>query len=183
MPEPIFNGLLIVVFVVVLTAGYAGLSAAPWVPTRKGERASLAAKLKLKDGQTVYDLGSGDGSLLFTLAERFPNCRLIGLEISLLPFFISLVRRLIGLSRYRNVRLLFRDLYRTDLSKADLVFAYLMPGCYARISRKFSKELKDSCIVVIEAWPIPGLEIRDKIVGDRQLPLYVYDGRQFRTDG
>ncbi|HCC22264.1 hypothetical protein A2480_02820 [Candidatus Uhrbacteria bacterium RIFOXYC2_FULL_47_19] len=181
MPEPILNSLLIVIFVVVLTAGYAGLSAAPWVPTRKGERASLVAKLKLKDGQTVYDLGSGDGSLLFALIERFPNCRLIGLEISLLPFLISLIRRLTGWSRYKNVRLLFRDFYRTDLSKADLVFAYLMPGCYTRISEKFSKELKNDCIVVIEAWPIPGIEVKDKIVGDRQLPLYVYEGRQFRT--
>ncbi|MFA6604077.1 MAG: methyltransferase domain-containing protein [Patescibacteria group bacterium] len=172
--------IFIAVYILLVTSALAGLSAAPWIPTRKKERDALVGLLSLQPGDTVYDLGCGDGGVLFDLAARFPEAKFIGFEISLLPYALAQLRRLFAGRRGANVRILLRDLYGQDLSDATVIFIFLMPKVYDRLKKKFAAELQPEAMVITEVWPFEGIEPVRLVKEPGRVQLRVYQGRQFR---
>lgn len=181
MSEPLTTFLIVVAFITVGTAAYTGLVGAPWVPTRKKERRRALEMAELNDTKTMYDLGSGTGTLLFEAAQAHPNARIIGIELFVLPYLYARIRKLAGGRRYKNVSLLFRDFYFHDLSDADVVFAFLMTGVYSRLKKKLSRELKDDCRIIIEAWPFEDIEPLAQTNDRGNIPLYLFRGKQLRV--
>lgn len=167
-------------WVPLLTLGIGGISAAPWVPSLKRERKAVAEGVPVRAGAKVYDLGSGDGSMLFAMAERYPDARYVGYEIAIPPWLIGLARKLFGGKKYVNVSLRYGDLFGRDVSDGDFVFVYLLQKAYPRIVKKFAAEAKDDAVIVIEGWAIPGVTFDRKIAVERGLPMFVYSGASFR---
>jgi len=172
--------IFVIVYVLAITFLLAGLSAAPWIPTRKKEREALAALVSFKPGDTVYDLGCGDGAVLFDLARRFPEAKFVGFEVSLLPYALAQLRRLLAGRRGANVRILLRDLYGQELRDAAAVFVFLLPKSYARLQKKFAADLRPDCDVIVEAWPLAGIEPVRRVKEPGQISLFFYQGRQFQ---
>lgn len=170
---------LVIALLFLLAIGAGGLSTAPWVPTRRGEREALLKEITVTPGQTVYDLGCGNGVVLFLLARRQPAAQYIGYELALLPLAIGWVQKILGGRAYQNVHLRFGDFFGQSLATADIIFAFLLDTTGPRLAAKFYGGLKPEAIVVIEGWPIPGLTPEKKITAPRSLPLYVYRGEQF----
>lgn len=166
--------------VIVFSAAAAGVSAAPWLPTRKRERHQLSNNLTLKDSDIVVDLGCGDGTMLFEIAKHHPNVTCIGYDISFLPLGIGLLRKLFGGSKYKNVRLRFGNLFKQDIGDATHVFIYLLAKSYPRLKAKFAAELKDEAMVIVEAWAMPDMEPAHIIRDEGALPIYIYAGKDFR---
>jgi len=171
----------IVIYAFAVTFMLAGISAAPWVQTRKKERDTLAGLLSLRPGDTVYDLGCGDGAVLYDLAGRFPDVKFAGFEVSLLPYVLAKLRGLFAGRRGANVRILLRDLYAQDLHDAAAVFVFLMPKCYGRLQKKFAAELCPDSTVVIEVWPFAGITPVRHVKESKRVSLFVYRGEQFRS--
>lgn len=162
------------------SAAIAGVSAAPWVPTKPKQRRHLINALELNEHATCIDLGCGDGTVLFAVARKFPNVKAIGYDISLLPFCIAQMRKLFHLKKYKRVSIRFGNLFKQDVSKADVVFVFLLEKSYGRLKAKFAKELSDSSVVVVEAWPFAGIEPTKTIKEEGLLPVYFYRGSSFR---
>lgn len=77
----------------------------------------------LKPGETLYDLGCGDGRILIAAAEKY-KVKAVGVEIS--PKLVAEARANIaraGLTDQASV--IKGDLLDTDLSDADVVTIYL----------------------------------------------------------
>lgn len=179
--SPLEWAVFAVIYVLVGTFAVGAVSAAPWVRTKRGQRDLIASKVALKPGAKVYDLGCGDGAVLFSLAERNPGVRAVGYEIAFLPLMIGWTTKLLGGARYRNVSLRCRDLFGPSLSDADTVFVFLLRDCYPRLMRKLGAELRDDAEVVVAAWPLPGLEpARSEAATEELLPMYFYNGAQLR---
>jgi precorrin-6B methylase 2 len=172
--------LILILAPILATAAFAGISAAPWLPTKPKQRRHLIDNLELKQNATCYDLGCGDGTLLFALARKFPTAKAIGYEISLLPFLIGTIRKFIGGKKYKNVSLRFGNLFLKNLSEADLVLVFLLDKSYPKLKKKFSEELKDNAKIVVEAWPMPGIEPKKRLKEENLLPVFIYTGSQFR---
>lgn len=172
--------IILILMPLLLTAVYAGFSAAPWVPTKRGDRRHILERLELQPGQICYDLGCGDGSVLFALARRHPEVIAIGYEVSLLPYLIARARKLWGHGRYRNVSIRFGDLFRQDISDADVIFVFLLAKCYPRLQTKFAGELRDDAQVICEAWPMPETDLEDELRAEKLLPVFFYRGSSFR---
>lgn len=170
-----------------ISAAIAGISAAPWLPTKPSQRRKLLEQLPLKGTERVYDLGCGDGSLLFAIARKYPGVHAVGVDISILPMMIGWTRRIFtGIGRdksrpYTNVRLHLANLFTTDVRDADVVFIFLLSKAYPRLKTKFAKELRDDARVVVEAWPLPDVEPTSTIRAEGLLPVYIYEGKQFRA--
>jgi precorrin-6B methylase 2 len=60
---------------------------APYVPTLHKQREIALDLLKLKPGQTLIDLGCGDGAMLIEAAKR--GIKVVGYEINPLLVFIA----------------------------------------------------------------------------------------------
>lgn len=94
---------------------------APYVPTLKKQRQAAFELLSLKPGQTLLDLGCGDGVMLKAAAKRGLNA--IGYEINPLLALIAWLRT----RRYRSqVRIVCGSFWRrANLAGVDGVFVFL----------------------------------------------------------
>lgn len=173
--------IVLIGLIILISAAAAGLSAAPWLPTKAKDREHLLEELHLKYGQKVVDLGCGDGSLLFAVARRFPNVNCVGYDISLFPLIIAWARRdVFRKNYYKRVRIKFGNLFKAPINDADVVFVFLLSKSYPRLIEKFRRELKDDAMVVVEAWPLPGIEPTRHLKKEGYLSLYFYSAKDIR---
>lgn len=144
---------------------------APWVPTRKDDVRRFLALAEIKPGQVMYDLGCGDARLVCAAAEAGADAR--GVDRSLFPLILAHVHRWRSPSRSR-IKLLWRNVWTTDLRDADLVYVWLMPKVIPKLKAKFEKELKPGAKVISYVWPLEGwqpLKIDDR---PNRCKLYLY---------
>jgi len=125
---------------------------APYLPTMKDQREDALDLLGLQPGQTLVDLGSGDGGILVLAAER--GLKAVGYEIN--PF-LWLISRLRTLRYGRRVKIKFRSFWGADLSQADGVFVFLITHKMEKLDKLLStQKSKKSLPVVSHAFKIPG---------------------------
>jgi cyclopropane fatty-acyl-phospholipid synthase-like methyltransferase len=126
----------------------------PWRAT-KDRRIRKALQLaSLKPGETLYDLGSGDGRVLIIGAREF-GASGVGIEVG--PVQVVLSKLMFFLNGINSkVRVRREDFYRSDLRTADVVFAYLTSDQAPHLQKQFEKQLKNGARVVTISFDIPG---------------------------
>ena len=149
------------------------------VPVKKGSKEELKKDPK-KDPKIIVDLGSGWGSLVFSLAKKFPNSHIIGYEISFIPYLFSYF--LLKLLCYQNVELKRCDFFTKSLAKADVVVVYLYPGAMEKLKGKLSKELQSSSCVISNTFSIFGVKSSKEIELDDlyKTKILLYEGHVIR---
>lgn len=120
-----------------------GISPMPTLP--KVTREVLALIPEPLDGE-VHELGAGWGTLAWAIAARHPAARVIAWERSPVPFLFLWLRR--RLQPRPNVTVRFANLLTADLSRAQLVVAYLWTGGMAALTPKFERELPGGAWVI-----------------------------------
>ncbi len=94
----------------------------------------------------AVDLGCGDGRILTEFAHR-TGCRGIGVEIN--PLLVIISKIMLRLYRQQNrVRVCWGDMYRFDISSADVVFVYLSHKAMDRLQPKVVEELKPGACLI-----------------------------------
>jgi SAM-dependent methyltransferase len=96
----------------------------PYVPSPQDVVERMLDFAGLKAGELVVDLGSGDGRIVITAAKR--GARGYGVDIN--PKLIAEARQNAAKAGVAD-RATFeeRDLFKTDISKADVLTLYLLP--------------------------------------------------------
>lgn len=133
--------LLITLFLamtIVWTTMHVGIS--PMPSSEKAYRAMLKLTQDTGDGP-IYDLGSGWGTLVIRMAIKFPKRQIVGYELSLLPYLVSLsVKRLM---RLENLNLYRQDFIMADLSGASVLLCYLYPDGMSKLALLIDAQSKD----------------------------------------
>lgn len=145
---------LCILISIVLGSIRSGISPMPTSPKVKNLLFSKALPSQIQG--TIYELGTGWGTLAFPLAKRFPHSQVIGYESSPVPYWIS-----VGLSwviQNNNLRLVKQDFFQADLHDAALVICYLYPAAMSKLKQKFEKELPPGTWVISNTFAIPGWE-------------------------
>ena len=159
LPYILLAGLLLLA-VVMFLAGYwlilPGLAGLPWRPTSSARIRKALEVARLQPGETIYDLGSGDGRVLVMAAREF-RAHAVGVEIS--PIYCMLGRfstQMHGLEGL--VRVVRGDFYKADLSDADVVFAYMTSRQAARLKPVLDRQLRRGARVVTISFDLDGWE-------------------------
>lgn len=143
------------------------------MPTHKIVKKELINALPESIDGTIYELGSGWGTLAFPLAQKFPNLRVVAFENSWFPYLFSRLR--LFLKPTSNLNFYCRDFYKEPLDDAGLVVCYLYPGAMQKLKQKFKKEMTKGWIVS-HTFAIPDWK-PTKIIGVRDIyhtPIYFY---------
>lgn len=138
------------VFTVVYTF-FTGISP---VPTNRRVRATLLAALPDRFAGTIFELGSGWGTLAFPLARKYPGCPVEAYELSPAPWAFSRLRALV--TPAPNLTIHRADFHRASLAHGALVVCYLYPGGMARLRPKLEAELPAGALVVSNFFAVPG---------------------------
>ena len=147
----VFGGLLfvIILFLFLLFDAFLDL---PYVATQRRKIDVIMKFAKVKKGETVVDLGSGDGRLLFACAQK--GARAIGYEINPLLIFITLLHaKLKGLSD--NIVVIRKNLWKADLEVADVIFVYAKRKTMPKFEDFVYKNAKSGTRLVVNTNPFP----------------------------
>lgn len=139
-------GVVFVSFSVVLLAG------APYLPTL-APQVEIALKLSgLQQGQTLLELGSGDGRVLFAAAEQ--GMHAIGYELNPLLVVYSKIRA----RRYRGlVQVHWGDFWGKKWPPSDAIFVFLLDKYMKKLDKKIVQEYRGQEIKLVSfAFAIPG---------------------------
>jgi SAM-dependent methyltransferase len=141
----------------------------PWVPTREARIRRALQLAKLQPGETLYDLGAGDGRVLLMAAKEF-GARAVGIEIGPVQYALGWLRILFSGSRHK-VRLRCGNFFRANVSQADVVFVYLTSSQTVRLQGKLERELQPGARVVSVAADFPGWQPEHT---DREALIFLY---------
>jgi predicted RNA methylase len=147
-----------------------------WVPTDPEFIEGFFELVQMSPSDVVYDLGCGDGRLLFAAIARGAGTG-VGIDIDPVRILASK-----GEAKTKGVEdkvtFIEEDVMQADLSGATVIFCYLLTTASAALKPKFEKELKPGTRVVMESFPIPSWKpVRtyemDYGIGFRSFYLYV----------
>jgi predicted RNA methylase len=124
---------------------------------------------KVKKGDIIYDLGSGDGTAL-TIAAKEYGATGVGIEIDPFRVFVSKIKiRVAGVTDKVEIR---RDsFWNQDISRASVIFMYLIPKTLVKLRPKLLKELRPGTRVVTFVYRMD----LPLIAQDEKAELYVYE--------
>ncbi|MBX3651785.1 MAG: methyltransferase domain-containing protein [Burkholderiales bacterium] len=127
-------------------AGDLVLSGGPYVPTPQRVVDAMLAVANVSDRDYVIDLGSGDGRIVITAAQKF-GARGKGYDID-----GELVERSTAAAAKLKLadRVSFekRDVLQADLSGATVITLYLLPAMMLELRAKLMRELKPGTRIV-----------------------------------
>jgi cyclopropane fatty-acyl-phospholipid synthase-like methyltransferase len=148
----------------ILAYGFVLLFGAPYFPSLKPHIKAALDLLDLKPGQTVYDLGCGDGRFLRAAAKA--GYKAVGYELNPFMFLVAWV----STRKYGGrVKVKMRNFWHTDISGADGVFVFLLDKYMAKLDEKLKDEGKKGLKLASHTFKIPGKKPTAKKYG-----VYLY---------
>lgn len=144
----------VVIFVVlslILLFGFVVLRGAPYVPTLRTQQATALELLRLRKGQTLLELGSGDGRMLAFAASK--GIRSIGYELNPLLVIWTKLRYW----RYRElIDVRWGDFWLAKWPPSDGMYVFLLDRYMARLDKKIIQYIgKNSYSVASYTFEIP----------------------------
>ncbi len=135
---------------------------APYLPTLQPQVVAAFELLDLKKGQTILELGCGDGRVLVEAASR--GYRAVGIELNLLLVFIALWHT----RRYRDqVQVIWGNYWKTSWPKSDGVFTFLIDSFMPKLDEHMQQY---GGKLVSVAFRVPKRTVSKELNG-----VYLYD--------
>lgn len=118
----------------------------PYVPTPQVVVDRMLELAQIKPGDTVIDLGSGDGRIMITAAQKY-GARGFGVELN--PRLVESSNEAAKTAGVADrVKFLQQDLFKTDFREADVLTLYLLPDVNIVLRPKILADLKPGTRVV-----------------------------------
>ena len=146
---------------------------APFVasPARVVDR--MLSLASIRPGETVYDLGCGDGRVLIAAVKNY-KAKAVGVEIS--PKLVAeALERIRKEGVASEARVVEGDLLTTDLTGADVVVIYLATSLNEELRPRMEKFLRPGARVVSHDYAVPGWKPARIEESDGKHRIYVYE--------
>lgn len=122
-----------------------------YVPTPTEVVDAMLKVAKVGKGDVLYDLGSGDGRIPISAAQKFDVTRAVGIEID--PDRIKEAEANLKSSGVGvQVSFLNEDLFEAKISDASVVTLYLLPSLNLKLLPKLLSDLKPGTRIVSHAF-------------------------------
>ena len=127
---------------------------APFVATPTPVVRQMLILAELRPGEVLYDLGSGDGRAVIMAAKDF-GAKSVGVELR-----EDLAKKSLGniqeLGLETKAQIFQNDMFKVNLSQADVVFLYLTTSANEKVKPKLETELKPGSRIVSHDYEILG---------------------------
>jgi len=156
------------VFIIVMFCfAFVLLFGAPYVPTLDAQMNAALDLLDLEKGQTMLELGCGDGKVLIAAAAR--GYKVVGYELNPLLALIAWLRT----RRYRGqVKVVWGNFWAQHWPEADGIFVFLLDKFMVKLDMVVTAQPNRPIRLVSFAFQIPG---KEPVVTKDGIFLYVYE--------
>ncbi len=140
----------------------------------KKARDTMLSCVDLPINEPIIDIGSGWGTLVVAVAKKHPTQRVIGYELSWLPWCFSLLRKkCLGLT---NLTLYRANAFDADINSAGVLFCYLFPEAMEKLYHKLVMECSHQIIVVSNNFALPHIQAHSTVTLNDfyRTPVYTY---------
>jgi len=137
----------------ILVPALYGLPSKPTKPDRIRKALQL---VNLKQGETLYDLGAGDGRVLLIAAKEF-GAKAVGIEIGLTQCLLIWLRIAVGGLRDR-IQIKLGNFYKIELNDADVVFIYATSQELMKLAPYLEEKMKPGSRLVSISADFPAWE-------------------------
>lgn len=133
------------------------------MPASAPVRREIAQLMKRLPGRGIMvEAGSGWGTLALQIGRSCKGWRIIGIENSVIPMWISFLAA--KLENRTAVSFIRGDLYTYSYRDVDRVVCYLYPGAMRRLSTVFREQLKPGAYVISVCFALPDWEPEQVII-------------------
>ncbi len=172
----------LLVLIVVILFSFPQFSPIPYYPTNKKDLPLIIKSLKLKHNQVVYDLGAGDGTVVFGAAaatlDKNLNTQFVAVDINPILVLIMQLKKLFHPNK-KNIIIIWHDLFKLDLTRLSIinhpsstVYLYVSPWFLEKIVHYVKKQMPRFNIVSY-MYDINSLKKSEKmILGHKKIFLY-----------
>ena len=135
----------------------------PFVTTPQNVVDAMLDLAQMRAGDTLIDLGSGDGRIVITAAKRFG---VNGLGVDIDPRLVQMARATAAREGVADkTRFEVQDLFDTDLTRASVITLYLLPDVNELLKPRLLK-LKAGTRIVSHDWDMRDWKPEREIVVD-----------------
>lgn len=172
---------LLTISIIILFA-FPQFSPIPYFPSNMKDKKNILKALSLKNGQTIIDLGAGDGVVVFEAAyeswRHKLNTKFIALEINPVLIGILCLKWLFHPNR-KNIKIVWGDMFsfnfKSQISNFKFItfYLYISPWLIEKVISRIQKQLPNSSFVSY-FYPIKSLRKKEKEYrGEHK--VYTYD--------
>ena len=137
------------------------LKQVPYVPTPQDIVDKMLELAKVTADDVVYDLGSGDGRIVITAAQKY-GAHAVGIEINP-DLYRQSSDRIKQLGLDDKAHIICEDMFDVSLHHATVVTLYLLTSFNEKLRPKLETQLPSGARIVCHDFHVPGWD-PDKVV-------------------
>jgi len=174
--------LIIVVIPIIYLFASPSFSPIPYFPSQSVDLPKIIKALNLKNNQIVFDLGAGDGIIIFEAAKKAIQQKLdtkfIAVEINPILIFILHLRRLFHPNR-SNIKIVRDDIFKMNFPQLTInnyqltIYLYISPWYLEKTILNIKNQISKFSVVSY-MYPIKSLKNKEKIIQGKN-KIYVYN--------
>lgn len=143
-----------------------------YVPTAEPVVKAMIELAEPQAGETLYDLGSGDGRIVIAAAKHY-KLKGVGLEIDPDQLNVSVENaRKAGVTA--DVKFLNADMFKTPLQDADIVTLYVGPKLTREMRPHLLQKMRPGARLVCHGFGMGDWEPDKKVNASTGAPLYLW---------
>jgi hypothetical protein len=124
-----------------------------FAPSRKKELEEFFKEFNFEKGKKFFDLGSGDGRVVFLAEKR--GLEAYGMEKNASLYFLSLFLKKIKKSK---AKFILKDFKKADLKEADYIYLYHLPKFLEFFASQLFEKAKKGAKIISFVFPLTGKE-------------------------
>ncbi|MGO8787942.1 MAG: SAM-dependent methyltransferase [Terriglobia bacterium] len=150
----------------------------PYVPTPQDIVDKMLELAKVTSDDVVYDLGSGDGRIVITAAQKY-GAHAVGIEINP-DLFRESSSRIKELGLEDRAHIICEDMFNVSIHRATVVMLYLLTSFNEKLRPKMDSQLRPGARIVCHDFHIPGwdpekvIDVTSKNGIPHKLYLYIH---------
>lgn len=167
-------------FLIVALFAFPRFSPIPYFPSNRKDILLIIESLGLTNNQTVYDLGAGNGTVIFEAAKnayhKKINTQFVAVEINPVLVAFLHIRRLLYPYK-KNVQIVWGDMFKTNLNHLSskirhlTFYLYISPWFLEQITKRIRK-IHPKARIVSYMYPAPSLKATKILKGKNRIFIY-----------
>lgn len=158
---------LFIVVCFILLFGFVVFFGPPYLPTLHPQALAALDLLELNPGQTLLELGSGDGRVALAAAKS--GLKVVGIEINPVLVIIS---RIVTWRYHSKVKILWGSYWQVKWPPADGIFTFMIERQMAKLDGRINRWGNKPVKLASFAFRVPNKLHKKELKG---IFLYIYD--------